>query len=150
MSLTEKINKDIKTAMLAREKPKLEALRAVKSALLLEATKDGSGEVSEDAELAILKKLYKQRVDAAKIYVEQDRSDLADVETFQAGVIKEYLPEQMSEEAVKDIVMGVISKIGASGPGDMGKVMGASMGQLNGKADGGVISKIVKQCLNNL
>ncbi len=150
MNLTEIINKDIKTAMLAREKSKLEALRAVKSALLLEATKDGSGEVSEDAELSILKKLYKQRVDAAKIYVEQDRSDLAEVETFQAGVIKEYLPEQMSEAAVKDVVLGVISKIGASGPGDMGKVMGASMGQLNGKADGGIISKIVKECLNNL
>jgi uncharacterized protein YqeY len=150
MSLTEKINGDIKTAMLAREKDKLEALRAVKAALLLEATKGGSGDITEEDELAILKRLYKQRVESTKIYEEQDREDLAVVERFQAEVIGTYLPEQMSEDKVREIVAGVIQKVGATGPGDMGKVMGASMGQLNGKADGGVISKIVKELLSNL
>ena len=147
MSLTEKINGDIKKAMLAREKDKLEALRAVKAALLLEATKGGSGEITADDELAILKRLYKQRVESTKIYEEQDREDLAGVERFQAEVIGEYLPEQMSEDKVREIIAAVIQKVGATGPSDMGKVMGASMGQLNGKADGGVISKIVKESL---
>jgi hypothetical protein len=147
MSLTDKINGDIKKAMLAREKDKLEALRAVKSALLLESTKAGGGEITEDDELAILKRLYKQRVESTKIYEEQDREDLASVERFQAEVIGTYLPEQMSEDKVREIVAGVIQKVGASGPGDMGKVMGASMGQLNGKADGGLISKIVRELL---
>jgi uncharacterized protein YqeY len=150
MSLVEVINADMKTAMKAKDRDKLTAIRAIKAALMLEATKDGSGDISADTELAILKKLYKQRVDASVIYTEQDRPDLAEVETFQAGVIKVYLPEQMSEEAVKEIVLQVISKVGATGPGDMGKVMGAAMGQLNGKADGGVISKAVKESLASL
>ena len=150
MSLTEKINGDIKKAMLAREKDKLEALRAVKAALLLEATKGGSGEITEDDELAILKRLFKQRVESTKIYEEQDREDLAIVERFQAEVIGTYLPEQMSEDKVREIIQGVVQKVGATGPGDMGKVMGAAMGQLNGKADGGVISKIVKETLGAL
>ncbi len=147
MSLTEKINGDIKKAMLAREKDKLEALRAVKSALLLESTKSGGGDITAEDELAILKRLYKQRVESTKIYEEQDREDLAVVERFQAEVIGTYLPAQMGEDQVKEIVLGVIQKVGAKGPGDMGKVMGAAMGQLNGKADGGVISKIVKESL---
>lgn len=147
MSLTNQINQDIKAAMLAKEKGKLEALRAVKAALLLEATKEGGGDVTADAEMSILKKLYKQRRDAAAIYVEQNRADLAETETFQAGVIEAYLPEQMSEEAVGDVIEGVIAKIGATGPSDMGKVMGAAMGQLKGKADGGIISKVVKEKL---
>ena len=150
MSLTVKINDDIKKAMLAREKDKLEALRAVKAALLLEATKGGSGEITEEDELAILKRLFKQRVESTKIYEEQDREDLAVVERFQAEVIGTYLPEQMSEDKVREIIQGVVQKVGATGPGDMGKVMGAAMGQLNGKADGGVISKIVKETLGAL
>ncbi len=147
MSLTDQINQDIKAAMLAKEKGKLEALRAIKAALLLEATKEGGGEVTEDAELSILKKLHKQRRDAAAIYVEQSREDLAETENFQADVIEKYLPEQMSEEAVAEVIEGVIAKVGAAGPSDMGKVMGAAMGQLKGKADGGVISKVVKEKL---
>jgi uncharacterized protein YqeY len=101
MSLTEQINNDIKQAMLAKEKEKLDALRAIKAALILEATKEGGdGKVSEAAELAILKKLHKQRIDAYKIYTEQQRADLAEVEAFQANVIEKYLPEQMSEEEI--------------------------------------------------
>jgi len=149
MSLTDKINKDIKTAMLAKAKEKLAALRAIKSALLLEATKEGGGgEVSEAAEMQIIQKLYKQRKDAAKIYVEQNREDLAAEEEAQAKVIEEYLPEQMSEEEIAKVVQEVITKVGASSPADMGKVMGPVMGQLKGKADGSLISKVVKQELN--
>lgn len=145
MSLTTQINTDIKKAMLAKEKEKLAALRAVKSALLLEATKEGSnGEVTEAAEMSIIQKLYKQRMDTAKIYVEQDRKDLAEVEESQAKVIAAYLPEQMSEEEVIKVVQEIIAKVGANGPADMGKVMGPTMGQLKGKADGGLISKVVK------
>ena len=149
MSLTTQINSDIKKAMLAKEKEKLEALRAIKSALLLEATKEGNnGEVEEAAEMSIIQKLYKQRMDAAKIYVEQGRKDLAEVEENQAKVIEAYLPAQMSEDEVVKIVQEIITKVGANGPSDMGKVMGPTMGQLKGKADGGLISKIVKQELN--
>lgn len=150
MSLTDQINQDIKAAMLAKEKGKLEALRAIKAALLLEATKEGGGDITEKAELSILKKLYKQRRDAAAIYVEQNRADLAETENFQADVIEAYLPAQMSEEAVAAVIDEVIAKVGASGPSDMGKVMGAAMGQLNGKADGGIISNVVKEKLSNL
>lgn len=149
MSLTTQINGDIKKAMLAKEKEKLAALRAIKSALLLEATKEGNnGEVTEAAEMSIIQKLYKQRVDAAKIYVEQDRKDLAVIEEGEAKVIAAYLPAQMSEEEVTKIIQDIIAKVGANGPADMGKVMGPTMGQLKGKADGGLISKVVKQELN--
>lgn len=150
MSLTDQINQDIKAAMLAKEKGKLEALRAIKAALLLEATKAGGGEITAADEVAILKKLYKQRKDAAAIYVDQNRDDLAETENFQADVIEVYLPEQMSEEAIGEVIEAVIAKIGATGPSDMGKVMGAAMGQLNGKADGGLISKVVKDKLAGL
>ncbi len=149
MSLTAQINGDIKQAMLAKEKEKLAALRAIKAALLLEATKEGNnGEITEAAELSILQKLYKQRTDAAKIYVEQGREDLANEESFQATVIKAYLPEQMSEEEITKVVKEVIASVGASSPSDMGKVMGPTMGRLKGKADGNIISKIVKQELS--
>lgn len=147
MTLTEQINGDIKTAMKAREKEKLAALRAIKSALLLEASKDGSGEVSEEAEMKILQKLHKQRKDAAALYEEQDRPDLLADEVFQAGVIEAYLPAQMSEEEIGEVVKAIIAKTGASSPADMGKVMGAAMGQLAGKADGKIISMLVKKYL---
>jgi uncharacterized protein YqeY len=147
MSLTETINTDIKNAMKAREKEKLAALRAIKSALLLEASKDGSGEVSEEAEMKILQKLHKQRKDAAALYEEQNRPDLLEDEVFQAGVIEAYLPAQMSEEEIGEVVKSIIAKTGASSPADMGKVMGAAMGQLAGKADGKIISMLVKKYL---
>lgn len=149
MSLTTQINDDIKKAMLAKEKEKLAALRAIKSALIIEATKEGSnGEVTEAAEMSIIQKLYKQRIDAAKIYLEQDRKDLAEVEETEAAFITAYLPAQLSEEEVIKVVQAIIAKVGANGPTDMGKVMGPTMGQLQGKADGALISKIVKQELN--
>ena len=147
MSLTEKINADIKTAMLAREKEKLEALRAIKAALLLESTK-GSNAVTPEIEAKILAKLYKQRIESAEIFKQQGRKDLEEPEMFQANIIKTYLPEQMSEEQVKAVVQEIISSLGVTSAADMGKVMGPVMQKLNGKADGKLISSIVKQLLS--
>ena len=147
MTLTEQINADIKEAMKAREKEKLAALRAIKSALMLEATKDGSGVVSQEVEMKILQKLHKQRKDAAALYEEQNRPDLLEDEVFQAGIIEGYLPAQMSEDEISAVVKDIIAATGASSPADMGKVMGAAMGQLSGKADGKLISKLVKENL---
>jgi uncharacterized protein YqeY len=147
MGLSETINADIKKAMLAREKGKLEALRAVKSAIMLEATKDSSGVVSEEIAVAILQKLVKQRKDASILFKEQDRADLAEDEDFQLEVLSVYLPEQMSADEVRKVVQDTIAKVGASGPQDMGKVMGPVMGLLKGKADGKLISATVKECL---
>lgn len=149
MSLTQKINADIKEAMKAREKEKLAALRAIKSALMLEATKEGNDEISEEIELKILQKLHKQRKDAAALYQEQGRTDLLEDEVFQATVIEAYLPEQMSEDEIAVVVKEVIAKTGASSPADMGKVMGAVMGKLAGKADGKIISMLVKKHLSS-
>lgn len=149
MSLLERINGDIKQAMLAKEKEKLAALRSVKAALLLEMTKEGAdGAISEEIGLKVVQKLYKQRNDAAKIYNEQDRIDLASVEEKEAEIIAQYLPEMMSEGAVVDVVKQVVIQLGATGPSDMGKVMGAVMGKLKGKAEGSLISLVVKQQLN--
>jgi uncharacterized protein YqeY len=146
MNLTDKINADIKTAMLAREKEKLEALRAVKAALLLEATK-GSNEVTPEVEVKILHKLYKQRAESADIFNQQGRKDLADAEMFQADIIKAYLPEQMGEEQIKAAIQEVLNETGAKTMADMPKVMGPVMQKLNGKAEGKLISSLVKQML---
>ncbi|MDG1914815.1 MAG: GatB/YqeY domain-containing protein [Crocinitomix sp.] len=148
MNLTERINADIKTAMKAREKEKLAALRDVKSKLLLEATSTGSGKVTEEAANSIVVKLYKQRMDTYELYMKEGREDLAVDEKFQAEVIKEYMPEMMSEDDVRKIVQEKITASGATGPQDMGKVMGPIMGQLKGKADGKMISNLVKEELN--
>lgn len=147
MNLVEQIAADIKKAMLAREKDKLEALRAVKAAFMLEGTKDGSGEVSEETAQAIVQKLVKQRKDASTIFKEQGREDLAKDEDYQIGVLNVYLPTQMGEDEVRKVVQDTIAQIGAAGPQDMGKVMGPVMGKLKGKADGKMISALVKECL---
>ncbi len=147
MNLTEQINNDIKSAMKARESVKLAALRDIKSKLLLEATKDGASALDEATGLKILNKLYKQRVEAADIYKQQDREDLASDELSQAEVIKAYLPEKMSPEDLKLAVEGIISQTGTSSMADMGKVMGMASKQLAGKADGKDISDVVKQLL---
>ena len=149
MSFLTKINGDIKQAMLAKEKDKLATLRAIKSALLLALTKEGaSDEISEAQSIKILQKLHKQRNEAAKIYNQQNRADLAAVEEKEADFISAYLPTMMDEEGVKEIVEQIILKVGANGPSDMGKVMGIVMGQLKGKAEGGLISRVVKDLLN--
>lgn len=148
MNLTEQINIDIKNAMLAKDAAKLAALRAVKSELLLEASKGGGGEITEETGQKLVQKLVKQRKDALEIYLEQKRQDLADVEQFQIDVLATYLPKQMEEAEVRKIIQEVIAQTGASSPADIGKVMGVSMGKLNGKADGKLISAIVKEELS--
>jgi len=148
MSLTEQINEDIKSAMKAREKEKLEALRAIKTALLLEATKDASSTVSSDAEQKLLQKLYKQRIEAAEIYHAQDRADLEAVELNQAAVIEAYLPKQMSDEELDSAIKELIASTGATGPQDMGKVVGKAVASLQGKADGKRVSAAVKRLLS--
>lgn len=146
MSLKEQINTDIKNAMRAKESDKLAALRAVKAAIIVAETAEGStGSLTADDEISLLSKLVKQRKDAGELYKGQDRMDLADPEFFQAEVISVYLPAQMSEDDVREVVKAQIAKVGAAGPSDMGKVMGPVMGQLKGKADGKMISSLVKE-----
>ncbi len=144
MAFIEQINADIKKAMLAREKEKLAALRDIKSKLLLEAT-SGNGEVSDATAMKIILKLHKQRVETYELYMKENREDLAKDEKFQAEVISAYLPEMMSEEEIRKEVKEVIATIGASGPQDMGKVMGILSGKLAGKADGKLIANTVKE-----
>lgn len=147
MSLTDRINEDIKKAMLAREKDKLEALRAVKSALLLAMTSEGGGEVTVETETKLLQKLVKQRRESADIYDGQNRADLADAERFQAEIISAYLPAQLNPDELKPIIGKIITEVGASGIKDMGKVMAAASAQLSGKADNKTISQLVKELL---
>jgi uncharacterized protein YqeY len=146
MSLEEKINADIKTAMLAKEAKKLEALRAVKSAILLLKT-SAEGHTTESETKALLK-MVKQRKETAELYISQNREDLAVDETFQASVIEAYLPKQMTAEEITVEVEKVIAELGATSPADMGKVMGVANKAMAGKADGKVISGIVKELLS--
>ncbi|MCC6252778.1 MAG: GatB/YqeY domain-containing protein [Bacteroidia bacterium] len=147
MNLEEQINADIKKAMLAKESGKLEALRAIKAALLLLKTSPEG--TSEAIEIKTLQKMIKQRKETAELYINQQRKDLADTELAQATVIEAYLPKQMSEDEVKEEVQKVIQQVGAAGPGDFGKVMGIMSKQLAGKVDGKTISQVVKQMLSN-
>jgi len=146
MALIDQINADIKTAMKARDKDRLAALRDVKSKLLLEATA-GTGEVTEAAGAKIVLKLYKQRIDTYELYIKEGREDLAADEKSQAEVIKEYLPKMLSEDEIKAEVDAAIAATGAAGPQDMGKVMGMLSGKLAGKADGKLIAETVKAAL---
>lgn len=147
MSFTEKINTDIKNAMLAKDKEKLAVLRDIKSKLLLEAT-SGNGEASDDTAIKICVKLHKQRMETYEIYITQGREDLAADELFQAKVLEEYLPKMMSEDEVRAEVKAAITSTGAAGPQEMGKVMGVLSGKLAGKADGKMIATLVKEELN--
>lgn len=147
MNLPDLISSDIKKAMLAREVDKLAALRAVKAAIMLEASKDGSASVSDDISLTIIKRLVKQRRDSAEIYLNENRQDLADDELKQLKHLETYLPEQLSSSEVEKIVKKIITELGASSMSDMGRVMGKVISQLNGKADGKLISNVVKNLL---
>ncbi|MEO0404004.1 MAG: GatB/YqeY domain-containing protein [Bacteroidota bacterium] len=148
MGITEQIQTDIKEAMKAKDRDKLAALRDIKSKLLLEMTKDGSSEVDEAAGMKILNKLFKQRAEAAAIYTEQGREDLAAEELSQAEVIKAYLPEQLSEAEIEAKVKEIIASTGASSMADMGKVMGQASKAMAGVADGKVISGFVRKLLS--
>ncbi len=148
MSIFDLINEDIKKAMLAREKDKLEALRAVKAAFLLAKTEGGvATELNAEKEIQILQKLIKQRRDAAIIYRTQNRADLFEPEEYQADIIATYLPAQLSEDELKVIVAEIIKEQGASSVKDMGKVMAAANAKLAGKSDSKTISVIVKSLL---
>ena len=148
MDLQQRIDADIRAAMLAREKDRLNALRAIKSAILLELTKEGAqAGLEESAGLKILQKLYKQRQESAAIYHQQGRADLAQEEEVQAAVIEAYLPQRMSEDEIEAAVKAVIVTTGAAGMKDMGRVMGEANKQLAGKADGSVVAAMVKRLL---
>ena len=148
MSLTDKINEDIRKAMLAREKEKLEALRAVKSALLLAKTSESGSEITLEDEIKMLQKLVKQRRETAAIYQDQNRDELAAIEIFQADIISIYLPTQMDRSEIIPIIQEIIRKNGASGIKDMGKVVGLASQQLAGKADNKTLAGIIKELLN--
>jgi uncharacterized protein YqeY len=149
MSLKQQIDNDIKSAMLAKKKEELDALRSIKSMILLaETDKGSSGQLAPDVEGKILMKAAKQRKESADIFLEQSRKDLADRELFQLEVISRYLPKQLSEEELTTELKGLIDEVGAKGPQDMGKVMGMASKKLAGKADGKMISEIVKKLLN--
>ncbi len=149
MDLENKINADIKQAMLAKDSRRLEALRAVKAALLLAKTsKEAHGaEVAEEAGLKILQKLIKQRQESAALYRDGGRTDLAEEEAFQASVIEVYLPRQMSEEEIRAALSGIISQAGASSIKDLGRVMGMASKQFAGKADNKIVAELVKEML---
>lgn len=150
MNLEQKINDEIKAAMLARNPQKLEALRAIKAALLLEKTKeDAESTISEGTALKILQKLVKQRRESAEIYANAQRDDLAQKELFEASIIETFLPQQLSAEEVTAVITRIIEQTGAASVKDMGKVMGAASKELAGKADNKMISEIVKMHLQH-
>lgn len=145
MTIEERINGDIKTAMLSKDAKRLEALRAIKSAvLLLKTSPEG---LTEDSALKAIQKEVKKRKETAELYVSQNRQDLAEVEQFQASVLEEYLPQQMSEDEIKAELQKIIASVGATSAADMGKVMGAASKALAGKADNKIVSGLVKQLL---
>lgn len=148
MSLEQKINQDIKAAMIAKDAVRLRGLRAVKAAILLAKTeKAGVDELTEDAEIKVLQKLVKQRKESGEIYKTQGREDLFQTELEEQQVIEEYLPKQLSREEIEAVIKDIITETGASGMKDMGKVMGTANAKLAGKADGKTISEIVKSSL---
>ena len=147
MSLEKDVMTQMKAAMKAKDAAALEALRAVKSAILLAKTENSQQDLSEEQEIKILQKLVKQRKDSAILYREQNREDLAEPEEKQAEVIAQFLPEQLSEAEIEANVEAIIAQTGAEGMKDMGKVMGLASKELAGKADGKTISMIVKKKL---
>lgn len=150
MSLQIQIDADIKAAMLARDKDRLNALRAIKSAILLELTKEGGGTdgISPEAGLRLLQKLHKQRAEAAAIYHQQGRPDLAGEDEVQARVIEAYLPKRMSEAEVEEVLRSVITELGATDMKAMGKVIIEANNRLAGRSDGATVSGIVKRLLS--
>lgn len=148
MSLFDQVSNDIKEAMLAKDKVRLQALRGIKKEFLEARTaKGGDGELSDDAAIKILQKMVKQRKESADIYTSQGRPELAEGELAESVCIEKYLPKQMSAEELEVELKAIITQVGASGPKDMGKVMGQANKALAGKAEGRMISEIVKRLL---
>lgn len=149
MNLEQKIMSELKTAMLAKDEAALRSLRAVKAAILLAKTAEGAGTgLREEDEVKLLQKLVKQRKDSLEIFKQQNRNDLARKEEEEINVIEKFLPQQLSEAEIRALLAEIISKVGASSPADMGKVMGEATKKMAGKADGKTISAIVKQLLS--
>jgi len=150
MNIENKINESIKDSMKTKDTLRLESLRAIKSAILLEKTKTGSkDQVEEEIILKILQKMVKQRNDSAKIYIEQEREELAGIEISQAKIISEFLPEQLSESELSEIIDSVIKDLKAESMKDMGKVMSNVNIKVSGKAEGRVIAEMIKNKLMN-
>ena len=148
MNLFDQVSNDIKSAMLAKDKVRLEALRGIKKEFLEAKTAKGAdGEVTDDMAMKILAKMVKQRKESAQIYTEQNRPDLAEPELAEAAVIETYLPKQMTEEELTEALKAIIAQVGATTPQEMGKVMGVATKQLAGRADGRAISAKVKELL---
>jgi len=150
MSLEQKVMGDLKTAMLAKDEKSLRSLRAIKAAIINLKTSEGfSGEIKEDDEIKLLQKLVKQRKESLEIYEKQDRKDLAEKEQEEISVIEKFLPKQMGQDELKEIIGKIIQDTGASSQADMGKVMGMANKQLAGKADGKTIAAVVKEILSS-
>ncbi|MBQ7773788.1 MAG: GatB/YqeY domain-containing protein [Bacteroidales bacterium] len=147
MSMEQQIQQDIKAAMLAKEKTRLESLRAIKAAILLAKTADGSESIADEAVVKIIQKLVKQRKETAEIYRQQNRAELAEQELAEAAAMEVYLPKQLSEEELEAELKKIIAQVSATGPQDMGKVMGTATKALAGKAEGRMISALVKKLL---
>jgi uncharacterized protein YqeY len=148
MSLTTQIDQDIKQAMLAKQPDRLQALRAIKSALLLAKTEKGAAdELTQEGEIKVLQKLVKQRKESADIYKTQNREDLYEIEMAEMRVIEPYLPQQLSRFDIEGVVQDIITRLGATSTQDMGKVMGVASKELAGQADGKTISEVVRQLL---
>ena len=148
MNLFDQVSNDIKSAMLAKDKVRLEALRGIKKEFLEAKTAKGAdGELTDDMAMKILAKMVKQRKESAQIYTEQNRPDLAEPELAEAAVIETYLPKQMTEEELTESLKAIIAQVGATTPQEMGKVMGVATKQLAGRADGRAISAKVKELL---
>lgn len=151
MALKDIIDADIKKAMLAKDKMRLTALRSIKSQIMLAETAEGQhgAALTSDAEIKLLTKAAKQRREAAEMYQKQFRSDLEEIELAELAIIEEYLPQQLSEADIVVHIVDIIQRVGATGPSDMGKVMGVAARELSGQADGRVISQVVSNLLNN-
>ena len=148
MSLEKLIMEQMKAAMKSKDSVALQALRSVKSAILLAKTENGAAsELTEDQEMKILQKQVKQRKDSATVFIDQGRQDLAEPELAEAAIIEQFLPEALSEEEIEKVVIETIAKVGATSMKDMGKVMGMVSKQLAGQADGKTISAFVKKNL---
>lgn len=150
MALKTTIEEGIKKAMLAKDADRLRALRAIKSLILLEETKEGkAAAITEADELSLLMKAAKQRKDSIDIFTQQNRNDLAEKEIVELKVIEEFLPKQLNEAEIIEALNEIITRVGASKPADMGKVMGVATKEFAGKADGKLVAQLVKQLLNN-
>ncbi len=150
MNLKERVDADIKQAMLAKDKVRLQALRSIKSQVLLAETEKGATEsISSETEMKLLTKAAKQRRESAELYAQQGRTDLEEIELSELAVIEQYLPQQLDEGDLRVRLVEIIQRVGATGPSDIGKVMGIASKELAGQADGRTISQVTGLLLNN-